>query len=211
MNLKRGFTLIELLVAMAIFILAVSIALVATIGSNSMLSKSEARAAIVEGSRTVTDSLKRQVQDSAYDQVSIVTSDGENVGVMTKSYNRELAQNLCQVTGRATEVSNSTTGAISYALSTTGRYIATWIFNLNSANICETTSMQDYMLFQNRLTDSNVEVTTFDISKNDIKAGTLAMLRYHLNLRVSTESGGNTDEAKRASIEVVSALPIGLN
>jgi len=215
---KRGFTLIELLVSMAIFMMAISIALFATIGSNSLIDKANTRSALVESSRSVTDGLTRLTTDASYAGVKILKADGTDAGaavgvaLLVRVYNPALGQNLCELIGRASQTTDAT-GQPLYALANdnAGTYIAMWIYSLNNAGICDTTNLTPYLLFQNRLTDQAVKVTNFQLAMNTLQAGQIGEIRYDLTLQTIAASTGSTAEGKNASIEVASGLPVGLN
>ncbi|HUD20733.1 MAG TPA: prepilin-type N-terminal cleavage/methylation domain-containing protein [Candidatus Saccharimonadales bacterium] len=216
-NKKSGFTLIEILVAMAVFMLAISIALFATIGSNSLIDKANTRSALVESSRSVTDALGRLTTDTPYTGVTLLKADGTSAGssagvaLLVRVYNQALGQNLCELIGRAKQTTDAT-GENTYTLAndSTGTFIAMWVYSLNNAGYCDS-NPAPYLLFQNRLSDPVVEVTNFQLAMNTLLANQVGMIRYDLNLQTVASSTGTTAEGKNASIEVASGLPVGLN
>lgn len=213
---KSGFTLIELLVSMTLLILAITIALFSVIGTTGLIARTDARASLAESARSVADELRRISSNTKVGEVQLLADDGLNVALQVKTYGSQEQQNICQVIGRAS--ASTTSGEEKYQLDATGPILAEWIYRLNSAGSCEQ-SPTDVVLYQGRLTNSQIAVETFLLSSNDLASpctgacATVKQIRFELNIETTQTLSGTTanSEATHPSLGLIGSLPVGLN
>lgn len=212
---KLGFTLIELIVSVALFLVAITIALLATVGTNGLVVRTDARSVIAEGGRVINDVLRRTVVNAPVGSVALLDKYSTNAnyaGVQVKTYAWDQSQNVCQVVGRA--VATTADNKETFTLDPAGTAMAVWIYPLDSGLHCP--SLTTPTLYQNRLTDKEAVVRDFQAQFITVNCNGVAgcttkqQLRYKFSLEVATASRGQSAETKRPSIEVDSSIPIGL-
>jgi type II secretory pathway pseudopilin PulG len=213
---QRAFTLIELLVSMTLLIMAITIALFAVIGTNGLIARTDARSSLAESARSIADELRRITANTKLEEVQILAASGQNIALQVKTYGGQEQQNICQVIGRA--VATTTNGEEKYTLDATGPLLAEWIYRLNAANVCEQ-SPTDVVLYQGRLTNSQIVVKTFLLSANDVadpckaECLTVKQIRFSLNVETTQTLSGTSagSEAAHPSLGLIGSLPVGLN
>jgi len=213
---QSGFTLVELIVSVALFLVAITIALYATIGTNGLVIRTDARSVIAEGGRVINDVLRRTVVNAPVGSVSLLnkySTTPNYAGVQVKTYAWDQNQNVCQIIGRA--ASSVTDNKESFTLDPAGTAMAIWVYPLDSGLHCP--SLTTPTLYQNRLTDKDAIVQDFQTQFITVtcqpgvaNCTTKQQLRYKFILQVATAGRGKSAETKRPSIEVDSSIPIGL-
>jgi len=202
---------------MTLLIMAITIALFATIGTSGLIARTDARSTLAESARSVADELRRLSLNAQVSEVTIVKAGDQPVGIQFKSFGSQQQQNICQVVGRAT-TATTVSGEEKYTLDANGTLLAEWIYRLNPAGLCQQ-SPTDVVLYQGRLTSSKIRVMTFLLSLNSVETScpwancaTAKQVRYRVNIEVTqTLSGASqTAEAAHPSLEIAGSLPIGL-
>src|SRR5687768_13265869 len=111
MKRRVGFTLVEIIVSLGLFMVAVTIALLATLGTNSLIARTDLRSTISESARSVSDVMRRLSQNAPVGSVDLHQFYGDQepipgpdafAGVRVKMFSGAQAQNTCEVVGRAT-------------------------------------------------------------------------------------------------------------
>jgi type II secretory pathway pseudopilin PulG len=213
----RGFTLVELVVSIGLFMVAISVSLVATVGTNSLIARTDARSAIAESARSVTDTLRRTTENAPVGSVILHGYYGGNpdsfAGVQVKAFSAAQATTTCEVVGRATPSVTANKEEI-YTLDTAGTVVAYWVYRVDSSLQCPALGTQP--LYQNRLTSKTVKVTAFEAQMNSYDCDpsanctTKQQLRYSVTLEQLNALSGRSAETRTASTTVASSLPIGL-
>ena len=217
-NSEPAFTLIELLVSVALLIVAISIALFATIGVNGLVQRSDARGTISEAGRTVGDELRRRVNDAPVGGVSLLekydnTATTPYAGIQVKSFSSAESFNTCTVIGRAVVNNSSADDEEIYSLSVTGSLVAAMIYRVDDAGRCPSSSP----IYQNRLTSSQSTVKDMRFSLQTVDCSPVVtgciskqLLRYSLTVELAQKVVGAASEAKKPTLTLQGALPIGL-
>ncbi len=209
--MKSGFTLIELLVAVTLFLLAISIALSATIGSNNLLIRAEHRSALLEGARSTSDTLRRAVATAKLGDIEI---DSANNLLTIKRFASDQSQNICVQVGRAHYSYNNQTGQETYdfspAQSTTKETLVSKNFSMNNQGVCQFGSP---VLYQGRLVAASVEATDFQVmmADTDSCSGKCGLLRYSLDLREAGIKQAAATEANKPDLTIASSLAVGVS
>lgn len=208
-----GFTLLELVISIGLFLIAITVALFATVGSSGLISRTDARSVVAEGGRTINDTLRRLVDNAGVNNVeTLKVSDGsvDYVGVRVKTFSIDQNQKVCQVVGRAT--ATMANGEEQYELDDNGLAVALWVYPLSDTNLCP--GLATSVLYQNRLIASSARVTSLQFSLQDINCQvgcTLTQqLRYRFRIETTLAQSGKTGESRQPSVDVISSLPIGL-
>lgn len=213
---RAGFTLIEIIVSLGLFMVAVTIALMATVGTNSLVARTDLRSTISESARSVTDVLQRLSQNAPVGSVDLhgyYQNPDAFAGVRVKIFSGAQSQNTCEVIGRATAAQNSN-GEEVYTLGTTGDVIAYWVYRVDSSLQCPLLTTTP--LYQNRLTSAQVKATGFQAQLNSYdcdgsaNCATKQQLRYSFTLELKATQSGRTKESRTSSTTVASSIPIGL-
>lgn len=217
MSIKRsGFTLIELVVSIGLFMVAISISLVATVGTNSLISRTDARSTISDSARSVSDTLRRVTANAPVGAVVLHAYYGGPdtfAGVQVKAFSGEQGKTTCEVVGRATPVVTGDKQEI-YTLDTAGTAVAYWVYPVDSAGQCP--AIGTTPLYQNRLTATAVSTTDFQLQMNSYDCDPAAncttkqQLRYSFSVELAAKQSGLAKESRSASTTVNSSLPIGL-
>jgi|GEM_PF-4497920 len=213
---RRGFTLVELVVSVGLFMVAITVTLLATVGTNSLIQRTDARSSISESARSTTDVLRRIAENAPVGTVVLhgyYNNPDAYAGVQVKKFSASQSSTTCEVVGRATGTTGSN-GEETYALSTTGDTIAYWIYRVDSSLQCPDLSTAP--VYQNRLTNVSTTVTDFRLQMNSYPcdAGanctTKQQLRYSYTLELKSTQSGRASETRRSTTTVASSLPIGL-
>ncbi len=213
---RPGFTLVELVISVGLFMVAVSVALVATVGTNSLVNRTDARSAITESARSVGDALRRVAENAPVGSVALhgyYNTPDAFAAIQVKKFSGEQAQNTCEVIGRARAVAQSGTDE-TYQLDSQGDLIAYWIYRLDSGLQCPQLSTKP--AYQNRLTDPKVRATAFELQINSydcaasVGCATKQLIRYRFTVELLQSQSGRAVESRQASTTVHSSLPIGL-
>lgn len=215
--MKRfGFTLVELVVSIGLFMVAVSISLVATVGTNSLISRTDSRSTISESARSVSDTLRRITSNAPVGSVVLYgyyTNPDAFAGVQVKAFSSAQGQTTCEVVGRATPVVTGDKQEV-YTLDTAGTAVAYWVYRVDSGGQCP--ALGTTPLYQNRLTSSAVVATSFQAQMNSfdcnlaVNCTTKQQLRYSFTVELAAKQSGTAKESRSASTTVASSLPIGL-
>lgn len=228
---RWGFTLIELIVAVALMLIAVGIALQATVGSNNASQRTALRSQLVEAARETANSLRTSTTLTSISNLSIisgvsypdastdlnpgltkepVTSTNPGFAVEVRQFGQAQVQTICSVIGRI-DVKTAAGGQPLFFLSPTGSAVGIIIFPLNDTGNCQYSTI----LYRGQLSDSLLKVQVFEVMlrKIDYSCGSntcsVGQLRHHLQIK----SGITFQTAQNAitpSIDVVGSLPIGL-
>jgi hypothetical protein len=213
---RAGFTLVELVVSVGLFMVAVTIALVATVGTNSLIARTDFRSAIAESSRSVTDAMRRLTENAPVGTVTLhgyYNEPDAYAGVRVKAFSGSQAQNTCEVIGRAT-ASETASGEETYTLDVSGNVIAYWVYRVDSSLQCPELSTAP--LYQNRLTSNAVKASEFLVQLNSYDCHVSANcankqhLRYRFTVELAAVQSGRAAETRSSSSTVASSLPIGL-
>ena len=205
-NSRSGFTLIELVVSVALFIVAISIALFAVVGTNGLIQKADARSAVSESTRSVSEMIRQTVNNAPIGGVSILSDQATTVAIQVKGFSELQSSNTCTVIGRATATIDAS-GEEKYTLAKSGAVIAILIYNLDSAGLCPKLNP----IYQNRLTNHQAIVKEIQFSLQNIVCvgGAISptcaikqMLRYSLKLELAQKGAGGTSEARQPTLTV---------
>ncbi|QQG49830.1 MAG: hypothetical protein HZB70_03470 [Candidatus Berkelbacteria bacterium] len=216
MKIKPSFTLIEIVVSIGLFMVAVTVALVATVGTNSLVSRTDARSSITESARSVTDTMRRIASNApvgAVDLQGYYTNPDAFAGVRIEAFSTAQNRNTCEVVGRAKAAVDASNQEL-YTIDTTGDTIAYWVYKVDSALQCP--DLATMPIYQNRLSSKQVKVTNFQAQLNSYdcdpsaNCATKQQLRYSFTLELTLQQSGRAQETKTSSTTVTSALPIGL-
>lgn len=230
-----AFTLVELLIATVLLLLAISIALFATLGSNSTIQRTEVRSHLLEGTRETGNALKLAITTARVADAAIISSatypnpandlgasftkvaaalDTPGIAVEVRQFGATQADNICYVIGRA-DIRLGGGNEPYFYLSPTGTSVVAVIFPSNEAGACQYSTV----LYRGRLTSDKLVAKDFEIMLRKIdytcgaveNACSIGQLRYRLNLETSTALGREKRATQPVSIETVSSLPIGVN
>lgn len=218
---KPAFTLVELVISVGLLIVAMSIALFATIGSSGLIQKTDSRGAVTEGARTLSDTIRRTAVNAPVGAVSLEgtkdATDNTYSAVRIKSFATDQAQTACYVIGRATALESN--GQELYQLDPDGDTAAMWVYSVDSGGFCPDPTSEN-AIYQNRLNDRQTKLTEFRAiilsypcaaalqsptcrSKQQLRIwGTIELLR-----KINT---GSTAEARQPSLSFETSIPIGL-
>lgn len=214
-NLRSGagFTLLELIISVGLFFVAITVALVATVGTTGLITRTEARSVVAEGGRTINDTLRRTIDNAplnAVETLKATPGSPDNVGVRVKTFATDQTQKVCNVIGRATATDAG--GEEIYNLDETGKTVALWVYPLSDTNLCP--DLTSAVLYQNRLVDNSATVTTvqFALLDNTCPSGCTQtqQLRYRFQIQTTQAQSGQASETRRPSVDVISSLPVGL-
>ncbi len=210
----RGFTLIELVISVALFIIAISIALFTVVGTNGLIQKADARSAISESTRGVGEAVRRAVDNASVGAVNILSDQGSTVAVQIKAFSDLQSGNTCTVIGRST-ASTDPGGEEKYTLAKGGTVIALLVYNIDSAGLCPSLSTDP--IYQNRLTNAQAVVKDIQFSLQNIVCTPITascvvkqLLRYSLTLELLQKGSGGISEARSPTLTIQEGLPIGL-
>jgi type II secretory pathway pseudopilin PulG len=229
---RRAFTLVELLVAMGLFVGALMVALLATVGSNGLMRRADTQGLMAEVGRDTSSALRRSLAEVNVADVNLITAAsypsstseqpnltkaGPNTGevafaVEVQRFAADQRQNVCHLIGRAKIVDTSGSTSI-YQLNPTGLEMALLIFRMNESNQCEYSTL----LFKSRLSSENISMTEFGLFLAEgtyaCPAGTCSVgrLRYKLSAEPNKRLEGSQTDVQRRSFTIVSSLVIGLN
>lgn len=222
---RAGFTLIELVVAVALLLLALTVALFATVGTKGLLQRTESRAVVAESSRTIIEAMRQLTATASAAQVQLLTDpavspilpETPRIGFQVKFFSDAQHQNVCQVIGRASITPSGSEE--SFTLSASGSAMAVWIYRLNPGGACELNLT--YRLYQARLSDAETTVKTFLVSLEDfpqqvanpplvppVPSVTIKQLRYQLRVELTKALSGGAPEARQPSVETVSGFDL---
>jgi len=201
--MRRGFTLVELLVAVGLFLLAITVAISATIGANNLIARAEARAAVVEGARTLTDQVRRLAANAKPGDIVL---EGNEV-IVFRGFSPDQAANVCTYIGLARYSFDEQLGTENFEFTGDGRdTLAAKTYKLLENNVCSE------LIYQGRLTEPGVEALALEFSKI-VPAGcgnSCAFIRYKFTLRESGIAQSAETERRRATLEIISSAAIGL-
>lgn len=195
---------------------AISVALVATVGTNSLIARTDARSAVSESARSVTDTIRRIAANAPVGSVNLhgyYHTPDAFAGIQVEAFSKAQAQTTCEVVGRAA-VSTAASGEEIYTLDPTGTLVAYWVYRVDSSLQCPQLSTQP--LYQNRLTNELVRITDFQAQMNSYECdptancATKQQLRYRFTLELAKPLGGRSAETRSASTTVSSSVPIGM-
>ncbi|OGD61132.1 hypothetical protein A3A71_00850 [Candidatus Berkelbacteria bacterium RIFCSPLOWO2_01_FULL_50_28] len=212
---KGSFTLVELIVSVALFMVAITVALYATVGTHGIIARTEARAVVAESSRSVSDAIRRITVNAPVGGIDLVggLQSGGYPGLRARSFASGESSNICSIIGRAL-VTVDSTGKELFALDQTGSAMATWIYGVDDAGLCPAPGTSSRLLFQNRLTNRQTKVTSFStqlLSMNcQSGCSTKEQLRYVLTVEENTALAGRASETRRPSVQISGSVPIGL-
>ncbi len=202
----KAFTLVELLVSVVLFLLAVTVALSATIGSNNLILRAESRSAVTESARAVSDFLRRNTVSATTNQVS-VTNNVVTVKQFTSFQNTPA--NTCTEVGWAEITLDGNNQEIYNFNGSNKNVIAMKISQLDVlSSLCT-----EPVFYQGPLIDKEkVKATSFEASLpgNGCLPGQCALLRYSLSLTERGIAQSTISEGRRASLSIVTSLPIGV-
>lgn len=214
---KNGFTLVELIVSVALLIGAISIALFATIGSGGLIQRTDARAAVTESGRAVSDTFRRVVANASMSSVSLTNDAGTNQDVNSlvwvKSFSREQSASVCQVIGRASLLPDSESR---FVPNEQGTMVAFWIVRFDTNQECvgysNPANLANVALYQNRLTAKATYVVDFKASLTyvDPARRVFPLLRYILDIGLTNRRGELIEDSRTTPIVLASAVPVGL-
>lgn len=216
MGKYRAFTLVELVVSIGLFMVAISVSLVATVGTNSLIARTDVRSAIAESARSVTDTLRRTTTNAPVGSVTLHGYDDSRdtfAGVQVKAFSVAQAQTTCEVVGRSKATVNTSKEEV-YTLDQAGDVIAYWVYRVDSGLQCP--ALGSRPLYQNRLTNTQVRATGFSVQMNSYdcdptaNCATKQQLRYSFSLELTKPLSGRSAESRTASTTVNGSLPIGL-
>lgn len=204
--LRAGFTLVELLVAMTLMLLAITITLFATIGTNSLIERTETRAAVVQGVRATVDALRRDTASATVREVKLIKAaaynpvnqddnptfstipfgaNEEGFAVEIKKFAPADSDNVCEIIGRAELVTES--NKTNFFFRPDGTQIALLVYRMNAAGLCE----YRLPLYRGTLTTSAVEVGVFTATIVPATYGcgaitcSVGQLRYRLQMQTA--------------------------
>ncbi len=209
---RSGFTLIELVVSMGLFIIAITVALVATVGTNGLLARTEARSVVTEGSRTVVDTVRRVTQNVGVNAVELMkdpTTPTNNIAIRVRGFSTDQKEKVCTFIGLVT--TSKVNGEEKYTLSNSGTTIAQMIYPLSDTNVCP--ALTSATIYQNRLVGLDAKVIGLEFSLLDITCQNCTatqQLRYHLNIQTLSSQSGRSAQSRNPTIDLVTSLPIGL-
>lgn len=212
---KGSFTLVELIVSVALFMVAITVALYATVGTHGIIARTEARAVVAESSRSVSDAIRRITVNAPVGGIDLVggLQSGGYPGLRARSFASGESSNICSIIGRAL-VTVDSTGKELFALDSTGPAMAAWIYSVDDAGLCPAPGTTSRLLFQNRLTNRQTKVTSFSaqlLSMNcQSGCSTKEQLRYVLTVEENTAIAGRASETRRPSVQISGSVPIGL-
>jgi type II secretory pathway pseudopilin PulG len=204
---KPSFTLIELLISITILILTISIALISTIGSNSIIFRTDSRSAITDSGRTVNEVIRTSVKNASYASVSVEDSGKLLVaGAVDQKQNKV----VCHFVGRA-----EPNGSV-FSYNMNGKLIVYWLAEIqltgttpNCGSIIQNGQLGSVALFQNQIISSKTEATDLSFYyADDGKA--VGELRYKYTLRLKDAQAGLSAQTQRSVLQYATTLPIGL-
>lgn len=212
----RAFTLVEVVISIGLFMVAISISLVATVGTNSLIGRTDARSAITESARSVTDTLRRVTANAPVGSVTLYGYDGSTdtfSGAQVKAFSASQGRTTCEVVGRSTATVDENNEEI-YTLDPEGDAVAYWVYHVDSSLQCP--ALGTAPLYQNRLTSEQVKATKFAVQMNSYDCDesanctTKQQLRYSFSVELAKPLSGRSEESRTASTTVTSSVPIGL-
>lgn len=222
---QSGFTLMELLIAVTLMVLAITITLFATIGTNSLIERTEQRALIVQGTRETADSLRRGLAQTSVRNIALIDDvrypnpqndqnfelgrvaygvNEQGFALEMKRFGSAQRDNTCQLLGRARVVKDSG-GNEQFFLQPDGTQIALLVFRMNTAGLCEYSTS----LYRGTLTSSTITVTNFSatIVKADYNCGTITCSVGQLRYRLGIESQSFANQ-RQSAIDSSGSVPI---
>lgn len=222
---QGGFTLMELLIAVTLMVLAITITLFATIGTNSLIERTEQRALIVQGTRETADSLRRGLAQTSVRNIALIDDvrypnpqndqnfelgrvvygvNEQGFALEMKRFGSAQRDNTCQLLGRARVVKDSG-GNEQFFLQPDGTQIALLVFRMNTAGLCEYSTS----LYRGTLTSSTITVTNFSatIVKADYNCGTITCSVGQLRYRLGIESQSFANQ-RQSAIDSSGSVPI---
>jgi prepilin-type N-terminal cleavage/methylation domain-containing protein len=222
---QGGFTLMELLIAVTLMVLAITITLFATIGTNSLIERTEQRALIVQGTRETADSLRRGLAQTSVRNIALIDdvrypnpqndqnfelgrvaygANEQGFALEMKRFGSAQRDNTCQLLGRARVVKDSG-GNEQFFLQPDGTQIALLVFRMNTAGLCEYSTS----LYRGTLTSSAITVTNFSatIVKADYNCGTITCSVGQLRYRLGIESQSFANQ-RQSAIDSSGSVPI---
>jgi len=225
---KPAFTLIELIISVALLIVAISIALFATVGVNGLIQRSEARGVISEAGRTTSDEIRRVVNNAPVGGVAPVgpyttmingvpVPDGTYAGIQVVDFSSAQSSSACTVIGRAI-VSSTPGGEEQYSIDPTGTLVAVMIYTITGGTgRCPDMNIST-PIYQNRLTNNQSIVKDMRFYLQTIPCQPVVapsciskqLLRYAMTVELVQKVTGNTSEAKKPTLTLQDGLPIGL-
>jgi|GEM_PF-2891242 len=201
----RGFTLIELLVSVTLFLLAVTVALAATIGANNLIVRAEARSSVAEAARTLSEQLRRLAALSKASDVTVTQSDL----VVIKTFSPSQAGNVCTNIGLATHSYDPDSGTeeFNFGGSENKTVLAVKIFPLLENGFCGTE-----IVYQGRLAEATVETTQLEFVKSTPTGcgNDCALLRYRAVIREAGILQSESSQERRAVLDLTSSVALGV-
>lgn len=213
----------ELLIAVTLMVMAITITLFATIGTNSLIERTEQRAQIVQGTRETVDSLRRGLAQTTVRNISVineVTYFGNDLSfsftpltygsterghvVEMKKFGTAQRDNTCQLLGRA-NVTKAANGSEQFFLDPAGTQIALLVYQMNAAGRCQYSSV----LYRGTLTNSGINVTNFSATivpvdyNCDAITCSVGQLRYRLAIESKTFAN-----QRQSAIDSSGSIPI---
>lgn len=226
---NRAFTIIELLISVVILVLAVIIALQASLGTSSVVKRVQVRTDLSDGQRNVIDNLRLTASVPLTDGVSVkstvsyadpdddtslsLTPTADNqpgFAVEVRRFAQDANENICYLIGRM-RVMRGEDGQEKFFLGATTAEdrVGLLVAPLNAAGSCEYTNL----IYRGTLTPDTVQVTEFSLvlRKSSCLVGSceIGQLRYHLTQVAKTVTKTNNDKTV-PSLDVLGGLFLGL-
>lgn len=213
---RRGFTLIELIVSVTLLIIAISIALFATVGVGGLIQKTDARGVVSESARSVSDEIRSIVGDVPVGAVSLLepNADGKTfAAIRVKAFSSTPSNNICTVVGRS--IVSLEGGEEQYTINKSGTVVALKIYSVDAGGLCPLVTSKPY--YQNRLIDTQSIAKDLSFYLQNIPCQTQTascvtkqLLRFAVTVELSQKTAGTVAETRQPTVTLQDGLPIGL-
>ncbi len=218
MTKQQAFTLVEMVISLALFSLAMLIAIRSIIGSTGLVHQADIRSQLGESARGIQEQMERMTGDVPVGAIGLLQSGSNTYGI----WSRRVLQiprsdvgirrvDTCEYLGRASSVTSP--GETDYIIDPVGKSIGYWIMELSDNQSCTDAAVVPanasiHPKFQNQLISKDIIGLNFNAQL--AAYGSLQLLKYQYTLQMTISQTGGTAEAAHPTISISSGLPIGL-